>query len=49
MKKIGHVKHCYLIKAVGDGPAGQAMAGPEFAISHSNLIAYCQETMKAIV
>ena len=23
-------------KAVGDGPAGQAMAGPELAISHSN-------------
>ena len=25
-----------IYKAVGDGPAGQAMAGPEFAISHSN-------------
>ena len=24
------------VKAVGDGPAGQAMAEPEFAISQSN-------------
>ena len=33
------VSHSLPSAAVGDGPAGKAMAGPEFAISHSNSIA----------
>ena len=35
-------------KAVGDGPASQAVAGPEFAIFPSNSIACCNKTTKAI-